>query len=138
MMTTARITLSHVADLATALQPEARGQAIAASLRQFAEIGGELPLTVSDALAAYYFLSIGDDGAEADRIVARRKTCGEISDLIDDSPATDAVTPADQTRLAAVFRAAAASFAGSIDPRQLAMAATATREADELDPLTAV
>lgn len=128
-MTTAYITLSHIADLATALQPEERGRDVSGTLHQIAEIGGDLPLTVCDAQAAYYYLSLGDDGDDA-RIVARRKTCGEISDLLDDSPATDAVTPADQTRLAAVFRAAAASFA--------AMAATATREADELDPPIAV
>src|SRR6202000_3234531 len=110
-MTTARITLSHIADLATALQPEARGQAIADSLRQVAEIGGDLPLTVSDAHAACYFLSL--DGAEDARIAARRKTCGDISDLIDDSPVTDTVAWAGQTRLAPLFRAVAENFGES-------------------------
>lgn len=126
-MSTAAVTLDSLADLAAAnLQPEGRAAAIAASLRQIAEIGGDLALTAADCVVGFTALAQPKSEDEHGRVTSRRRTCGELASLTDDAEGGDS------SRLAAVLRAIESRFAGSDDPRQKSMADTAAREASEL------
>lgn len=124
--------LAFIATQAETLTPPARGAAIAASLRQVGEIGGALPLDIIDAHAGFSLLSKPrpeDAGDNSEKIAARRKTCGDIALICEGIAGPD---HGDPRKLAAVFECVVAQFAGSTDPRQDAMAWTASREFNEL------
>lgn len=124
--TTARTILIQIAGLAEAgLTPPPRAAATAATLRQIAEIGGELELTLEDCKSAYDLLGFprGDDQPA---VAARRATCREISALI---PGTGY---GGEQLLRRVLERVAQHFAASSDPRQAAIASTAAREAAEI------
>lgn len=124
---TANETFRAVAEaIADRLQPPGRGAATAATFDQIAEIGGDLPLTVADLAAGFDALGHARPG-DVPAIAARRRTCSEISALI------SAGTAGDPRQLATVFRRLASHFADSADPRQATIAATAAREAEELE-----
>jgi hypothetical protein len=127
IMMTAKNTFNRIADLvASNLQPEGRAQAIASTLRQIGEIAGEEPILPEDVQAALNYLSTPKDGDDAP-ISARRRTCAEIATLL--APAS---TSPGFGRYAVICLLVADAFDTSTDPRQQAMAKTATREAEEL------
>lgn len=116
----------------TRIQPDGRRTAIAATFAQqealcisyCADFGLILP-TIPELRDAFARLSVpreADDGPTA----SRRTTLREVAAALPPDGQTDAgsVLP--------WFRATVAAFAGSDDPRQRAMAATAAREAGEL------
>jgi hypothetical protein len=124
---TARSTLDHVAALVErSLSPEARASATAATLRQIGEIGGDAFVTPGILSRAMNILASGRD-TDTPPISSRRRTCGEIADLIGHDPmsAPDRMVP--------VLRAVAIALSGTSDPRQAAIAATVSREADEIE-----
>jgi hypothetical protein len=114
---------------------ERRRAAMAASLRQLADLGGEAALAVSTADLSMAFDRLewpvtGDSPA----VTARRATCAELGDLAatcsaDGRPSVIAPDAAERCR--ALWRAWAHIEAGG-DPRLEAMRATARREAVEL------
>lgn len=128
MNTTARLTLAAlVLDPTTGLTPEGRANATANSLCQMGEIGGDLPLTLADCAAGFGRLATAKGEDEPGPVKGRRGTCGELAKLAGDT------TDGSPANLAAIFRAVERYFAASSDPRQAAMAATAKREADEIE-----
>ena len=124
---TATATLATLATLAeSALQPQGRAAATAATLRQEGEIAGDIPCTLGALKGAFERLALAPQGVEeSGPVKGRRATCGDLAALID-GPAED---PAP---VAAVFRAVEARFQGSDDPRQRSIAERAGREAAEL------
>lgn len=95
----------------------------------------DLPLDLASATLAFRLLSAPSAADEPPPVHARRKTCIEIGDIY--GVGLDAqVSPEQAPQLAAagaVWRAVAAAFSGSDDPRQAAIAATWAREAAELE-----
>lgn len=129
-LTTARYTMNALADaVAAGMQPPGRGHHTAATLRQTADIAGDLPLSLGDAALAYLWLGQPYESDDAP-IAARRKTCIELSQLAvhEDESSADVAYP----RMADVLDRVVAALDGSDDPRHRAIAATAAREAAEL------
>ena len=138
-MTTKQV-LENVASLVAAgLTPPARAAATAATIRQLGEIasaGDELGLSAADVHAGYAQLAAARPGDDA-RIAARRATCGEITVLIEQGSETIpgikwSPGAGDSLKFAALLDRVAEQFAGSTDPRQIAITQTALREATEL------
>lgn len=126
--TTAHDTLHYAAGLIeTGLTPEARAAATATTFRELGDLAGDLQLTPGDLTAGLAILGAPSAVAEAPPIAARRRTCSEIAALL--RPVPDG----DPLRLAAVFRTVEAKLNGSVGARYRAIAATAGREADELE-----
>lgn len=127
--TTARETFHYAAGLIEAgLTPEGRASATALTFRQLGEsAASDLPLTPADLVAGLELLVEPRAAEELPQVTARRKTCAEIAELL------RPVSAGDPQRLAAVFRAIEQHFARSTDDRQKAIAATAGREAGELE-----
>lgn len=127
---TARETLYYAAGLIeTGLAPEGRAGADAKTFRELGDSAGDLPLTPADLVAGLDLIGAPSHVSEAPPIAARRKTCFEIAELL--RPVADG----DPQRLAAVFRAIESHFGRSTDDRQKAIAATAGREAAEIEDL---
>lgn len=130
--TTAHDTLHYAAEkIATGLAPEGRGSATAKTFRELGDSAGDLPLTPADLVAGLDLVAQPQDAEEPAPIAARRKTCAEIAALL------RPVATGDAQRLAVVLRAIQSHFGRSKDERQLAIAATAGREASEIDTATA-
>jgi hypothetical protein len=137
---TALSTLSYIADLvsrAERIQPTARREAIAASLRQIGEIAGDLPLTVQQVVDAFSYLGRAPAGSrDDDRTAARRATLHQIVDAVGDAvlewELADSVSGLDFEPWLAVLSTAIAALDGSRDPRHRAMVATFRRERGEL------
>jgi hypothetical protein len=139
---TARATLNALADLVVArVTPFGRATATAATLRQIGDLACDLPLTLADAAAGFQRLSFARGEAEPGNVEGRRATCRELAALalssLPEAQPTESGPVAMEVpaprRLAAVFRAVAAELGASTDPRQAAIAATAQREAAELE-----
>lgn len=134
---TARATLNALADLVVReLQPFSRATATAATLRQVGEIAGDLPLTLADAATGFQRLTFARGEAEPGNVTGRRATCRELAALafstLSEVLPTESV-PTIPHCLAAAFRAVYAALGTSLDPREAAIAATAQREASELE-----
>lgn len=140
---TARETFNALAGLVVReLQPYSRATAIAATLRQIGDLAGDLPLTMADAASGFQRVSIARGEAEPGNVTGRRLTCRELAGLafmsLPESRETESGPPAVEIRtvplrLAAVFRAVVDAWGTSTDPREAAIAATAQREASEIE-----
>lgn len=128
MTMTARDTLTTIAIHANDLRPETRGAAIARTLGQLADIAGDLPLDLADALAGYELLSRPCAEVESAQITARRKTCGELARIC----LSYVGAYGDARKLMAVLDRVAAHFAPSSDPREQAILYTCLREVKEI------
>ncbi len=125
----AKTTLAAVADrIASNLTPPERAQAVAASFRQLGEIGGELPLDLSDVKAALTIVGMLDP-EDPEPVLNRRVTCRQISRLIGDGEDRNP----DPRAYATVLNFLLGAFEGSTDPRQQAMRMTAERESGEIE-----
>lgn len=125
-LVTARATLFHVASLVEgAFTPPGRAVAIAATLRQIGALAGDVCVSPGDVRVAMLIVA-AERGDDSPAVAARRRTCGEIAEAIDHEPM------ARPSRYGDVLRAVATALTDSTDPRQIAVAATATREADEI------
>ena len=135
---TASETFSALAALvADRMQPPPRAAATAATLRQIAGLPtvAGLPLDTASATLAFRLLSVPAAADEPAPVQGRRKTCAELGDLYGVGLSAE-VGPEQAPALAAagaVWRAVAAAFAGSDDPRRAAIAATWGREAAEIE-----
>lgn len=116
------------------IRPVARGEALAAELRQLGELAGNLPLTLVDVSIAYGLLQRPGPGDDA-RVTQRRFTCADIArsagpfaNYAWEKPLMDRA----RTRMAAVLDALIAGLTPSADPRHRAMGETARRESAEL------
>ena len=131
-MSTATETFTVIAGIVeSALQPPARGQATAATLRQFAawcEPSG-CYLEQGDVECAYRLLAEAQADDEPGDVVGRRKTVGEIAALL--APAHDAALP----RFAHAMTQVVAALDGSTDPREVTIRTTARREVDEIEAI---
>lgn len=129
---TARETFNALAELVVReVQPYSRA---AATMRQIGVLTTDLPLTLADVVCGFEILRHGRGDDEPGNVTGRRATCGELSDLAHEALAKCSLPiVGDQRRLAAVFRAVAAAWGTSTDPREAAIAATALREAAELE-----
>jgi len=99
------------------------------ALQLSAEIAGELPLSVADVASGVLLVEQPRATGAPDAITARRKTCVEIRALIGPT------TPGVPARLAAVYRAVERQLFGTTIAREAAIAATAGREASEIEAL---
>lgn len=128
MTTTAKTTLQLIAHSAQALQPSARGFAIAATLRELCELAGDLPLDLADAHAGYDLLCRAKPD-DAPAIVSRRNTCYELAQIC------RAYTEerGDPMRLARVLDRVSVRLAqATMGPREQAIHGTCAREAGEI------
>lgn len=125
-MTTARDTLTTIANHAAQLQPPERARAIHATLGQLADLAGDLPLDLADALAGYEILSRArpTDGLQ---LALDRKVYAELAQIC------RAYTEerGDPLRLAAALSAVARNIVPITD-RGHAIRDTCLREAAEL------
>lgn len=129
-MSTAAETFTAIATLVeTSLQPTARGQATAATLRQFAALCAPSGcyLELADVERAYRMLAEPLAAEEPGHVTGRRKTVGEIAALL--TPAHDAALP----RFSHAMRQVVAALGTSTDPREVAIRTTAQREIDEIE-----
>lgn len=125
---TARDTLNYAAGLiCEGLSPGARAAATAATFRELAKIGEDLPLTPADLAAALSLLGMPLAADEPGNVQGRRKTCREIAELLGQQ------LGGEPQRLVAVWRAVEQHFDGTREPRCAAIAETAAREAAELE-----
>lgn len=132
-LTTAKDTLTDAGLLVAArLLPEARGAATGNTLIQIATIGGDLPLTPADLVAGLIAIARHRSDDDAPAVAQRRRTCADVAALLSIVDGADA-DAGDPKRWAAVQRAIALAWAASSDDRQAAIAATAAREAAELE-----
>lgn len=131
-MATAKDTMHRIASLIeTNFRPPGRATATAATFRQIGDIAAELELDPQDALAGFMILSRVREG-DVPNVTARRKTCENVSDLIVWATHVFPLPPGNPIRLASVMECVVNAFRHSADPRQMTMAETARREADEL------
>ena len=127
-LSTARETLQHVAErIAIGHAPEEHAFATALTLWQIGDVAGDLPLTLADLAAGLARLVSPRAFAESPTTTALRKTCDEVAALLRPTSAGD------PRRVAAVLRVVAAHCAQSRDSHHVAIAATAAREAAELE-----
>jgi hypothetical protein len=80
-ITTARAAFLHLAKLCAKLQPAARGEALARTCAELADLTADLPLTVVDLADAYAALGGGTTN-EARDVSARRATCIQLAELL--------------------------------------------------------
>lgn len=129
---TAYHTLTTIAGLVEAgLQPAGHATATAATLREMASIGDQLPLTLADAQTGYARLS-GPSINEPGPVVGQRGTCHELAALIQTEIVKrgHAYVIGQPHRLGDVLAAVAERYAGAA--RQAAICETSKREALEL------
>lgn len=134
--TTARYVLRILADRAEqALQPPGRGAATAATLSELAELDeAEInPLTLADAWAGLWRLACPRDGDD-ERISARRRTCGELAELItrDEAPASDDLASFQIAWMMLAWGIEAKAVSSADNARLLAIGATMRREVSEI------
>lgn len=128
-------TLSDIALVALAGTSIARAAAITSTLRQIAEIAGDLPLGLADCGRAYRILgeppsATIDDAATA----ARRLTCKELALIAGWSLQDPSLEVERQrvSRMVRVLQEVAQQLTSSEDPRQATIGRTALRESVEL------
>lgn len=78
---TARASFLLLARLVSKMQPPARAAAVEGTLREFAEVAGDLPLTPLELADAYAALA-AVCGIEDKATTARRQTCAELAGLL--------------------------------------------------------
>jgi hypothetical protein len=129
LLATEHDTLHFAAGLIeTGLAPEGRAAATAATFRQLGDSAAcDIHLTLADLVAGLELVAASRDG-DPPPVAARRKTCAEIAELV--KPVAPGGNP---ECLAQVFRCIESHFSRSTDPRQLAIATTAAREAAEIE-----
>lgn len=114
--------------------PEGRANAIRATLNQIAALPGAGNVEVYALQAAFEELSLPQKKDDAST-TARRQTCGQIAAAIRASSLHNGGQyglPGDATAAHPWFQAQIDAWSESSDPRQKAMAATASRELHEL------
>jgi hypothetical protein len=111
------------------LQPPPRAQSIAATLDEIADMPevAALELTALQLCDAFRALSL-PEAEDSPATAARRRTCAEVAEALPFARMGWAETPL----AAALWRVVAARFPGS-DGRAVAVRATWSREADEID-----
>lgn len=80
-ITTARAAFLHLARLCSKLQPPARGEALARTCAELADLTADLPLTVQELADTYAALGGGTTN-EARDVSARRATCIQLAELL--------------------------------------------------------